>query len=410
MLRYALNLALMTVVAACGGGGQSDDSGAWGAASNQSAGGSTAIGGSTGTSADSNVNISEPLGGSGGAASTQRSATFGNMGGAPGSTANVSTTAGGAGVATHSKATTSIGGSSGTRSVLATTGSTTVSGAGTAATSAATCASLPKVSDYGAPGPFADAKMFTKVGPNANYTLFRPDATLGKGGFLHPIAAWGNGISTTPDMYQKTLTLIASHGFVVIACNDTQAEEPCLSSGLDWLVQQNSAAGSMMGKLDTTNEVAVGYSWGGGAVIDTSVRPNIRATVSLHGMPPREDPWGKVHAPLLLFTSTGDNFVTASEYVTPNYQASTVQTFYATLNDATAGHLYVVDEGSTICIGAVLASTFGNCANAELERAPTVAWLRMWACSDANAKQFFYGDGCILCKSPWTTPQRKNWH
>ncbi len=291
-------------------------------------------------------------------------------------------------------------------------GGTTSDGAAAASPS---CASLPPVTDYGAPGPFSDVKMFTQVGPNGNYTLFRPDASLGQNGFKHPIATWGNGISTTPDMYQKTLPLIASHGFVIIACNATQAEEPCLSAGMDWLVQQNTAAGPMQGKLDTTNEVAIGYSWGGGAAVDVSVRPNIKATVSLHGMPPRQTgdggggTWNMIHAPLLLFTSTGDNFVTASGYVTPNYQASTVQTFYATLNDSTVGHLYVVDQGASICIGSALGTMFGNCGNDTLEHAPTIAWLRMWACDDTNARKFFYGDSCVLCQSPWTNPQRKNW-
>src|SRR5262249_62247471 len=68
------------------------------------------------------------------------------------------------------------------------------------------CTTLPPVTDYTKPGPFADAKMFTSVGPNKNYTLYRPDASLGKDGFIHPIATWGNGILTTPDMYNKTLS------------------------------------------------------------------------------------------------------------------------------------------------------------------------------------------------------------
>jgi hypothetical protein len=273
------------------------------------------------------------------------------------------------------------------------------------------CSSLPPVTDYAAPGPFADAKMFTGVGPNNDYTLFRPDVSLGQNGFKHPIATWGNGILTTPDMYQKTLPLIASHGFVIIACNDTRAEMPCLSAGLDWLVQQNTTAGPLQGKLDTSTEVTIGYSWGGGAAIDTSVRPNVKATVSLHGMPPRQSgTWDTMHAPLLLTTSTGDNFVTASGYVTPNYNASKVQTFYATLGDATVGHLYVVDEGASICIGSIAASTYGNCGSDVDEHAPTIAWLRLWACGDTGAKQFFYGDTCTLCQSPWTMPQRKNWH
>lgn len=279
----------------------------------------------------------------------------------------------------------------------------------TATADGMTCESLPAVTDYAAKGPFADAKMFTNVGPNNNYTLYRPATSLGKDGFKHPIASWGNGIATTPDMYQKLLTHIATHGFVIIACNDTQAERPCVSAGMDWLVMQNMS-GELAGKLDTTREVTIGYSWGGGAAIDTANRPNVKATFSLHGMPPREtNAWDAMHAPLLFTTSTGDNFVTASGYVTPNYEKSKVQTFYGTLQNADAGHLYIADTSAGICIGAVLAGTFGTCGNAMAEQGPAVAWLRYWACGDQGAKHYFFGDDCVMCKSPWTMPQRKNW-
>ncbi len=280
-------------------------------------------------------------------------------------------------------------------------------GPGEAPFAAGTCEELPAPSDYGAPGPFADAKMFSGAGPRGDYTLFRPDASLGMGGFKHPIVTWGNGIATTPDVYAKTLTFIATHGFVIIACNATQAERACVSAGLDWLISQNGS-GPLAGKLDVSRELAVGYSWGGGAVIDASDRPNIKATVSLHGMPPREtNAFEAMHAPLLLFTSTGDTFVSASGYVTPNYEQSTVQTFYATLDDPTAGHLYVADEGAAVCLGAALG--LGTCGDARAERAPTVAWLRYWACNDQNAKEFFFDDDCVLCRSPWTAPRRKAW-
>jgi hypothetical protein len=271
------------------------------------------------------------------------------------------------------------------------------------------CSSLPAVTDYGAPGPFSDAKMFTKVGPSGNYTMFRPDASLGKNGFVHPMATWGNGITTTPDEYNKTLSLVASHGFVIIACNDTMAERPCLNAGMDWLVQQNTADGPLKGKLDTGREVAIGYSWGGGAAIDVSDRPNMKATVSLHGMPPRvTTAFEMMHSPLLLFTSTGDMFVTADKYVTPNYESSKVQTFYATLKDDSAGHLYPVDMGAAICIGAILGATFGTCGDSMQEHAPTIAWLRYWTCGDQGAKKFFYGSDCTMCgKSPWAPQQRK---
>lgn len=264
---------------------------------------------------------------------------------------------------------------------------------------------LPPTDDYAAPGPFDDAMMVSGVGPGGAYTLFRPGASLGRDGFQHPIVTWGNGISTTPAVYEQTLTLIATHGFVIIAANDTQAEEPALTAGLQWLVEQNQS-GDMQGLLDTSREATIGYSWGGGAAIDTAYRPNVVATVSMHGMPPRrDDAFTAMHSPLLLFTSTGDSFVSAEEYVTPNYQAATVQTFYATLDDPGAGHLYPADEGSFACI----AATLGSCGNAAEERAPMIAWLRLWVYGDMGGRDFFYGDDCKLCTAPWTNPQRKHW-
>ena len=290
-------------------------------------------------------------------------------------------------------------------------GASGAAGAGMApATGGGSCESLPATTDYNAPGPFNDAKMYAKTGPSDNYTIFRPSSSLGKDGFKHPVVTWGNGILTTPDMYQKLLLHVASHGFVIIGCNDTQAERPCLNAGMEWLVAQNTAAGELQGKLDVSRELALGYSWGGGGAIDVSDRPNIKATISLHGMPPRvTDIWGKLHAPLLLTTSTGDNFVPASMYVTPNYEKTVGQTFYGTLQDQNIGHLYIADKSAGICIGELIAGTFGTCGDAALEQAPTVAWLRYWACGDQGAKNYFYGDDCVLCKSPWGMPQRKKW-
>jgi hypothetical protein len=154
------------------------------------------------------------------------------------------------------------------------------------------------------------------------------------------------GISTTPDRYTQTLTQIATHGFVIVACNDTQVERPCMSAGLNWLITQD-ASGAMREKLDISREATIGYSWGGGAAIDSSDRVNVKATVALHGIPLRvTGAFERLHAPLLLFTSTGDTFVGAEGHVTPNSEKSLVETFYATLADASADHLRVVDAAA----------------------------------------------------------------
>jgi hypothetical protein len=258
------------------------------------------------------------------------------------------------------------------------------------------CPGLPDVQSYDTTGPFSDVVIqdVPSAGAGEGCTLFRPGSTLGANGFKHPLAVWGNGIITTPDMYTSTLSLIASHGFVTIACNSSYPEQPCLSDCMDWLVRQNTS-GDMAGKLDTSKEITLGYSWGGGAAIDTASRPNVKATVSFHGMPPRGfTAFSDMHAPLLLFTSTGDSFVNADQFVTPNYNASEVQTFYATLNDPLADHLYIID-GLGI-------------DGALLERGPAIAWMRYWACGDQNARRYFFGSDCVMCRSPFSA-QRKLW-
>jgi hypothetical protein len=258
------------------------------------------------------------------------------------------------------------------------------------------CPGLPDVSSYDSTGPFSDVviESVPNSGAGEGCTLYRPGSSLGANGFKHPIAVWGNGIITTPDYYTSTLSLFASHGFVTIACNSSYPERPCLNDCMDWLVQQN-ASGPMAGKLDTSKEITLGYSWGGGAAIDTANRPNVKATVSFHGMPPREfSAFDSMHSPLLLFTSTGDNFVSADGYVTPNYNSSQVQTFYATLNDTSADHLYIIDAAGI--------------DGAVAERGPAIAWMRYWACGDQNARRYFFGSDCVLCRSPFSG-QRKNW-
>lgn len=283
-------------------------------------------------------------------------------------------------------------------------GGQSMPGSGGTLAGAANACGLPDVMDYGAPGPYGDADVFAGVGPSGNYTLFRPTASLGRDGVKHPVAVWGNGIATTPDQYTHLLLHIASHGFVVIACNDTTAERPCLNDGMAWLVAQNDS-GEMQGKLDVERELTIGYSWGGGAAIDTANRPHVKATISIHGMPPREtNAFADMHAPLLLFTSTGDTFVNATEYVTPNYDASTVPTFYATL-DEPVGHLYPLDDGTVGCVGGPLfvGQNQGPCESAAKEQAPIVVWMRLWACDDESTKRYFYGPDCLLCRPPWNS-------
>jgi hypothetical protein len=238
-------------------------------------------------------------------------------------------------------------------------------------------------------GPFPTTTV-TNTGPDGNYTVIRP-TTLGENGFKHPPTMWGNGITTTPAAYVGLLGTIASNGFVVVASNSTNVTAQLMTAGLDWLVAQNDAPGDFQGKLNPTCLVSIGYSLGGGAAVNAGSHANVVTTVSFHGLTGNS---AALHGPLLLFTSTTDTFVTAATFVTPNYNASNVQTFYATLSAA----------GDPSNLGHILPVGFG-----DPERAPMVAWLRLWAYGDAGAKPYFYGDSCTLCVAPWQNPQRKNW-
>jgi hypothetical protein len=261
-----------------------------------------------------------------------------------------------------------------------------VGAGGSVSTSGGCGQTLPPIDDYGANGPYPTT-IVNNTGPDGTYTVIRP-TTLGANGFLHPPATWGNGITTNPTYYPGLLNAIASHGFVIVASNSTSVTAQLMTAGLDWLVAQNGTAGDYQAKLDTKCLITIGYSLGGGAAVGAGAHTDVVATVSMHGVTGNA---AALHAPLLLFTSTMDTFVTASGFVTPTYNASTVQTFYATLTGAgDAGHLTPI-------------------GNAGPERAPMVAWLRLWAYGDQAARKYFDGANCILSVDPWGNPQKKNW-
>lgn len=241
---------------------------------------------------------------------------------------------------------------------------------------------LPPLSDYSQNGPYT-AMTVNNSGPDGGYTLVLP-TTLGQNGFKHPIATWGNGITTTPADYPTLLNRIASNGIVVIASNNTTVSAADMTGGLDWMVQQNAASGNYQDKLDTTCLIAIGYSWGGMGAVNAGSHADIVTTVSFHGLQGASQ---DLKTPLLLFTSTTDTFVTASGYVTPTYNASVVQTFYETTTAAgdpsDEGHLLVLDAK-------------------DPEYDVAMAWLRFWVYGDQGARSYFYGADAKACESPFS--------
>lgn len=277
---------------------------------------------------------------------------------------------------------------------------TTAGGPPIAASGACEGASIGPVSgDYSANGPL-QTRTINNTGPDGQYTIVRP-SDLGANGTKHPVATWGNGITTNPTFYPQLLNAIASHGFVIIASNSSTVTAQLMTAGLDWMVAQNDAAGEYQGKLNPTCLVTVGYSLGGGGAVGAGAHDHVVATVSLHGVAGLS---AALHAPLLLLTSENDAVCTPALMVTPTFEQSSVQTFYGTMSAAgdtsNLGHLIPVDGGLSL-----ISAPQANLA----ERAATIAWLRLWVYNDEGAKKYFFGDDCILCKAPWLEARRKNW-
>jgi dienelactone hydrolase len=246
---------------------------------------------------------------------------------------------------------------------------------------------LPPVSDYSAPGPF-NTVVEANVGPNGAYTIFRPDP-LGKDGFLHAPIIYGYGINGQIKYATDFLRSVASHGFVIIGCNiltggpNSPANNTAMTNGLNWMLQQNSAAGSkFQGKLAVTRAATMGYSVGGTAAVDIGGHEAVKTVVSIHGHVSK----AVLHGTLLQTTGTKDNVGLPMQQQT--FANSKVPTFLGTVTGA--DHSYPGKDGG-------------------VQRPAIIAWLRYWIYNDTGAKRYFYGDDCVMCKAPWENPQRKNW-
>lgn len=252
-----------------------------------------------------------------------------------------------------------------------------------------TAQKLPPITDYSSKGPFKTVVQSVNAGSNKTYVIFRPE-TLGENGFLHAPIIFGPGIGQTVQPVHTTmLTNFASHGFVVVGT-------PVLSQGpggaqnlqtmkdaLAWIVKQNTTEGVFKGKLWVDHVVSMGFSVGGTSAVQLGGQPEIFTVVSIHGHTAE----AALHGPMLQTTGTNDGVGMPLQQAT--YDKSKVQTFMATLTGAPHGYIESNGGGE--------------------ERKAIVAWMRYWIYNDTGARNFFWGSDCVLCKSPWQNPQRKNW-
>ena len=204
---------------------------------------------------------------------------------------------------------------------------------------------------------------------------------------------WGNGTGTVPFMYAAGLARLASHGFIVGAANTSNAGTGvAMLTCLDWILEQNAAAGSAYeGHVDTERVGATGHSQGGGGSIMAGADPRVTVTAPLapyvrglgHNASSQSDQGG----PMLLLSGTLDTFAPPTTNQSMVFENVNVPTFWA--NRVGADHV------------ASMMSSF------TVYSAPMVAWFRFHMMGDTAAKAMFYGEACGLCgDSAWIVDKK----
>lgn len=175
--------------------------------------------------------------------------------------------------------------------------------------------------DGGGSGPFKAIAVTESEMPD--FVIYRPedmDLARDRQGAM-PVLIWGNGACLDSSIdYERFLTEIASHGYIVMAVGAMQqtrddrkavhSESSELRRGLDWLLSQASAEGSdYYNKIDTLKIAAAGHSCGGAQVLSNAADPRLKTCLIMNaGMGDIEmagasrESLPKVHTPILYVT------------------------------------------------------------------------------------------------------------
>lgn len=136
-----------------------------------------------------------------------------------------------------------------------------------------------------------------------------------------PLLMWANGgCMDTSAGYERMLTEIASHGYIVMAIGEMEAyldsrkqsptESSELKRGLDWMLCQNTLKSSAYYQyIDTTRIAAAGHSCGGAQALWNAADPRLKTLMIMNaGMGDMEmagasrASLSKVHTPILYVT------------------------------------------------------------------------------------------------------------
>ncbi|WNE95162.1 hypothetical protein PS467_07290 [Streptomyces luomodiensis] len=236
-------------------------------------------------------------------------------------------------------------------------------------------------------------------GSAASYTVFRPADTNRK----LPVLVYGNGACrhASANRMIGTHTLVASHGFIVIAVGgfdqpdqdeEGTPEPDVLRDAITWAERENQRKGSsLLHRIDTRRIAVGGNSCGGLEALVAGADPRVASVASLNSGFFADGRFGygreelkKLHTPTLFVDGGPDD--QAHENSRANYDLVDVPAVRAT--NPSAGHSglwYGLRDGEV------------NGSIREEGVAVVVQWLDFTLNGNRTARDYFLGDDCGLC-------------
>ena len=266
-------------------------------------------------------------------------------------------------------------------------------------------------------GPYAEVTIDPAVGLQT-HTVYRPtDLSAFPAKDTLPIVVWGNGACRMDGlMFERYLTKIASHGFLVVAVGPKDAREIAatigtpvpggatgahLTQAINWGIAENSRAGSpLIGKIDTGTVAMMGQSCGGLMAIEVANDPRVDTLVIWNsgvfntpppGMSRLSSATKESLAGIRSHTAYFNGGVSDIAYENSNDDVSRINQvplFYGVMKEAGHAATYAhVNGGKFAEVGA--------------------NWLLWRLKGDKKAGAMFDGPACGLCTDPEWTVQKK---
>ncbi len=231
--------------------------------------------------------------------------------------------------------------------------------------------------------------------------LYRPKDMVT--GCLYPVVTWGHGAGGSPSNYTTVLTMMASHGFVVIASSAGNVQDGGSASNqfrnkmvqaAEWVVKQNSNSASVLyQKIDTAKIGASGHSQGGYGASEAGQNPLIKTSVSISGAVGSSNQKG----PAFIICGGKDTYSGArcEDHPTDAYNGTgNVPVFW--------GKCLSADHGNWGFEAMLSDKTKPH----DVVQA-MIAWFRYHLMGDPEYRSWFYGADCRLCKHANWSVQRK---